>query len=112
MKIYVATYVLSSGTKNSLVDSFSFEKEDGDWEKRDYGYSKSEGWINNRAENVVEVNNYMYHALNKKYFDKELSSEELKELEIQMRKECVIALEDKRNRLFENISRQIEFIVR
>lgn len=87
-------------------------KKDDKWEKTDYGYFYPDGFLSNRAEDKVQVNNYLYHVKNEKFFDRQLNEEELKELELQMRKECVVALDNKRTKLMNSLSKQIEYILR
>lgn len=111
MKVYCAEYILNHSLNGELVDWFKFEQEKDDkWKKTDYGYFYPNGYISQRAENKVDVYNSLCIAKNEKYFDTELSSEELKELEVEMRKECVIALTNKRKQMYDSITEQIAFI--
>lgn len=113
MNVYSATYILNSDNKGNLIDWFVFEQEKDDkWEKRDYGYFYPDGFMSSKLEDSIRVNNSLYHIKNEKFFDKQLSETELKELELQMKKECVVALDNKRKQLVESISNQINYIIR
>ena len=111
MEIYCARYVLNSNLDGELINWFKFEKQDGNtWEKRDYGYFYPNGYVSERAEDKIQVNNCLCHAINEKFFDRELTAEELKTLEIEMKKECIVALEKKKEYLTKSLDQQINFI--
>lgn len=113
MKVYCARYILNRYMEGDLVDWFKFEQEENeDWNKTDYGYSRGKGWLYVSLENKVDVNNSLCLVKNEKYFERKLSNDELRELETQMRKECALALENKRKRLMDNLTKQIEYIRR
>lgn len=113
MKVYCARYILKADMEGNLVDRFKFEQEKDDkWEKKEYGYFYPDGYLSCRAEDKIEVNSGYYYAKNEKFFDREITKEELVQIELQMMSECVVALENKRKLLIDSLSKQIEYIKR
>lgn len=111
IRIYKAVYILSSDMKGDLFDLFEFKQDvHDDWEKRDYGYFRSSGWLTEKAEDEVQVDDYSCHVKNKKYFERELSKEEQAELETIMKEESIKALESKKQGIIEKLTKQIEYI--
>ena len=111
MEIYCARYVLKSNLDGELINWFEFEKQDGDkWEKTDYGYFYPNGYASERAEDFIQINDCLNHIINEKFFDRKLTKEELKELEIKMKKECIVVLEKKKESLIKSLDKQINFI--
>lgn len=112
MKVYNAVYLLFTNTKGNLEEVFKFDElDEGRYSKTDYGYFKTDGYFSKRLEDDIDTNDYMYHVRNEKFFDHELSEEELKQLKLNMKKESVSALENKKNKIIDDISEKISFIV-
>lgn len=112
MKIYRASYILNYGMNGGLLDWFEFEQyKDDKWEKRVYGYFHSDGWAITRAKDGVILDGLCLIG-SEKYFESELSEDELHDLEVKMREECIVALKEKKERMIKSLEKQIEFIGR
>lgn len=114
MKVYRATYVLNRDWKSDeLISFFDFEQEEeGNYERTDYGYFKSDGWLSSRLEDEVEVYNSLCCVISTKYFDRELNEDELKHLKGKMQSECATALISKRSKVIKDLDEQIDFIIK
>lgn len=111
MKVYKAKFVLGTYGKEGLTSFFDFEElEDGEYSKTEYGYFKSDGWLSEILENKISACDSICHVISEKYFDRELAQEELSELEVKMKKECIEALKKKKQRLINELDNQIDYI--
>lgn len=111
MRVYKAKFVLGSHWKQGLISCFDFEElEKGDYSKKNYGYFKSDGWLSDRLEDKTTAYNSLCHVISEKYFDRQLEEDELKELEVEMKKECIEALKKKKQQLINELDNQINYI--
>lgn len=110
MKIYRAIYSVAP-FKRDIDDFFEFQlKEHDDWEKHSSGYRRHDGWLSDYVENEIEIYNSLCYVCSTKYFEHELTEEEIKELKVKMQMECIKALEIKRDKSYKEITAQIDFI--
>lgn len=111
MRVWTAYYVLNTDLNYNLVDWFKFQEyKDDKWQKTNYGYFYPDGFCSVRAENEININNGYSHAKNLKYFERELSEQELVDLEREMKLECIKALEEKKEYEMNQLQQQIDFI--
>lgn len=112
MVIYRAEYLLHSSYKDKkLRDHFGFvEEEDGIYKKTSKGYIRTDGGVNRAYENKVSAYEVIYCVAAVRYFERELSFEELDELKKVMQEECIAALKDKRDKTVEKLDVQIAYI--
>lgn len=113
MKVYMARFVLHNQWKDGLVGIFDFEQErEGNYKKTEYGYFRNDGWLSDRLEDEVDAYNSLCCVISIKYFDRELSKDELKQLERLMKLECIEALVKKKKVTVANLDKQIDYIQR
>lgn len=110
MKIYRAIYSVIP-FKKDIDDLFEFQlKDHSDWEKHSTGYRRHDGWLNDYVENEIVIYDSLCYVCSIKYFEHELTEEEIKELKVKMQMECIKALEIKRDKSYKQITAQIDFI--
>ena len=114
MKLYQAKYLLGKELKwpHRICDSFEFElSEYDDWEKiNDNTYARHDGWLNDYVTDEIDASNDLCYVVNIKYFEHSLTEKELKELKERMQFQCIKALEVKRDKLYKDLTTQIDFI--
>ena len=113
MKVYRASYVLGTNyyEDRGLIGIFDFaQKKDTDYKKTEEGYCRWDGWFHDELKDETTAYNSLCHVICEKYFDKQLTKEELEVLEREMKLECIEALKRKKKKAVASLDRQIEYI--
>ena len=115
MKVYRASYVLGTNyyEKGELIGIFDFaQKEHTDYEKIEDGYCRWDGWLRDELKDETTAYSPYCHVISEKYFERQLTIDELEVLEREMKLECIAALAQKKKVMVASLDKQIDYIQR